>query len=455
MRKTRRYTATFIALALAASLAACSPGNKSQSEDASRPVPTSGENCKNTVKDGVPTVTVWAWYPEFDKVVDNFNAKNKDLQACWINAGAGVDEYAKFAVTLEAGKGAPDVIQVESDMLPGYALRGALADISKSGAKDLAKNYAKGTWDSVTIGKGVYAIPVDMGPLGMFYRQDIYDSYGIAVPRTWDEFADAAQKLKDAGATGSLANWQTNNAGFTIALLAQNGWDPFDYDPAKPKDISVHIDTKEGRAVLKYWFDLVDRHVISAEDRSTTDWQRNLITGGYASYIAPAWGTKNIEGIEGSDPNAQWRAAPLPQWDASDPAVTNWGGSNLAVTTQAPDKSLATRVAAGLLDDDASWKIGVDDVLLFPAYKPVLDSSSFINASKPFYGNQKMNKEVWVPAAKAVQGFTFGPTQQFLNTVMPEALADVKQGKIKPEDALAVIQERVIADLKTQGFTVR
>ena len=35
--------------------------------------------------------------------------------------------------------------------------------------------------------------------MGMIYRKDIFDKYGITPPTTWDEYAAAAQKLKDAG----------------------------------------------------------------------------------------------------------------------------------------------------------------------------------------------------------------------------------------------------------------
>ena len=44
----------------------------------------------------------------------------------------------------------------------------------------------------------VWAIPQDTGPLGMLYRKDIFDQYGIQAPTTWDEFAAAARKLHAA-----------------------------------------------------------------------------------------------------------------------------------------------------------------------------------------------------------------------------------------------------------------
>ena len=41
----------------------------------------------------------------------------------------------------------------------------------------------------------IYGTPQDSGALALFYRQDIFDQYGLEVPKTWDEFATQAGKL--------------------------------------------------------------------------------------------------------------------------------------------------------------------------------------------------------------------------------------------------------------------
>ena len=35
--------------------------------------------------------------------------------------------------------------------------------------------------------------------MGMIYRKDIFDQYGITPPTTWAEYEAAAQTVKDAG----------------------------------------------------------------------------------------------------------------------------------------------------------------------------------------------------------------------------------------------------------------
>ena len=123
------------AVAISALLAACSAGGGGDSTG----TPDAGgdaSGCTNTItKTDLPAVSVWGWYPNMDKVVDNFNAGNDEVQACWTNVGQGNDEYDKFQTAISAGTGAPDVIMLEADRIPNYVVQEALVDISDFGIR--------------------------------------------------------------------------------------------------------------------------------------------------------------------------------------------------------------------------------------------------------------------------------------------------------------------------------
>jgi multiple sugar transport system substrate-binding protein len=113
-------------------------------------------DCTNKIKvKSAPTVTVWAWYPNMAKVVDNFNNAHKDVQVCWRNAGAGGPEYDKFQTAVSAKKGAPDVVMLEADHLTNFEIQGALVDISKYGANKVKGNFSAGAWKDVSVGDAV------------------------------------------------------------------------------------------------------------------------------------------------------------------------------------------------------------------------------------------------------------------------------------------------------------
>lgn len=411
--------------------------------------------CTNKIVNADATqVSVWAWYPAFEQVVDLFNNSHDDVQICWTNAGQGNDEYTKFSTALEAGSGAPDVLQLESEVLSSFTIRDGLADLSEHGAADVKDNYTEGAWKDVSSGDSVYAIPVDGGPMGMLYRKDILDANNIAVPTTWDEFADAAQALKDAGAPGVLADFPTNGRAYNQALFAQAGSVPFVYDSTNPQTISIDVNDEGSKKVLSYWDDLVKQDLVATDDAFTADYNAKLVDGSYAIYVAAAWGPGYLQGLEGADSDAQWQVAPVPQWDLSNPVQINWGGSAMAVTSQAKDKDAAAIVAKEIFGTEEAWKIGVEEAALFPLWTPILESDYFRDLEYPFFGGQKINDDVFLDAAAGYTGFTFSPFQNYAYDQLTEEQFAMVNGEKSSDEALDDLQASLEAYANEQAFTV-
>lgn len=444
--KRKLLAATGIAALAAAVLTGCASGS-AESEAAS---------CTNEIKVAdAPQVSVWAWYPAFEQVVDLFNETHDEVQVCWTNAGQGNDEYTKFSTSIEAGSGAPDVIMLESEVLSSFAIRKALVDLTEYGANDVKGDYSEGAWKDVSSGAAVYAIPVDGGPMGMLYRQDIFDEYGIAVPTTWDEFAAAAQQLKDAGAPGVLVDFPTNGRAYNQALFAQAGSVPFDYDNANPTEIGIEVNDQGAKDVLAYWEDLVNKGLVATDDAFTADYNTKLVDGSYAVYVAAAWGPGYLGGLSDADPDAQWKAAPVPQWDAANPVQINWGGSTFAVTSQAKDPELSALVAKEIFGTEDAWKIGIEEAALFPLWKPILESDYFRDLEYPFFDGQQINKDVFLPAASGYTGFTFSPFQNYAYDQLTEQLYAMVQGEKDSSAALDDLQTSLEKYATEQGFTLK
>jgi multiple sugar transport system substrate-binding protein len=414
----------------------------------------SAESCTNEILNEEATqVSVWAWYPAFDQVVDLFNETHDDIQICWTNAGQGNDQYTKFSTAIESGSGAPDVIMLEAEVLSSFSIRDALVDLSEYGAADVQGDYTEGAWKDVSSGDAVYAVPVDGGPMGMLYREDILAEHGIPVPTTWDEFASAAEALQAAGAPGVLANFPPNGRAYTQALFAQAGSVPFEYDSASPQQIGIDVADQGSKDVLAYWEDLASRGLIAVDEAFTADYNTKLVDGTYAIYVAAAWGPGYLQGLEGSDESAVWRAAPVPQWDAADPVQINWGGSTFAVTSQADDPEAAATVAKEVFGTEEAWKIGIEEAALFPLWTPILESDYFRDLEYPFFGGQQINKDVFLPAAAGYAGFTFSPFQNYAyDQLQEEVTAVVVDGDKSAEQALDDLQATLERYATEQGF---
>ena len=451
----KAFAAVISAVAIAAMLAACSGGGGgTDSANGTSPKLT---NCTNKmVYKDAPQVSVWAWYPNMAKVVDNFNNDHKDVQVCWNNVGQGADEYTKVQTAISAGKGLPDVVMLEADHLSGYEIQNALVDISKYGADKVKANFSAGAWKDVSQGSAVYAAPVDGGPMALIYRTDVFQKYGITTPpTTWDEYATDAAKVKAAGgpAFGDLgANVPAN----LMALQIQKGAEPFKYDLKDPKKLTVNLADQASKDVLDFWAGLVKKGLVGTQDQFTTDYISGVVGGKYATYTSAAWapGYLTGAGVGKGESKGVWAVAPLPQWDSANPVSVNWGGSAFAVTSQATDKKLAAEVALGLYADPASLADGWKNQIIFPLNQEVLKSAEFIDSKSEFFSGQTANKDVYIPAENAYKGFVYAPITVYYYAQLQAETVKINAGKISGADAAIELQANIVKYAKSQGFTV-
>lgn len=449
--KITRIVAVVATIAVAGVLAACSGGGGGGGS-------TSHGSCSNKILNSkAPVVTMWAWYPNMKLVIDNFNKTHDDVQVCWNNVGGGKPEYDKFQTAITAGKGAPDVVMVEADHIPSYQIQGALVDLTKYGANKVKDNFSEGAWKDVSVGSGVYGAPIDGGPMGMIYRKDVFSKYGITTPpKTWAEFQQDAQKVKDAGGP-VFADLAANQAAPIMALQYQAGATPFTYDPAHPKSIGIKLNDAASKKVLDYWANLSQKGLVGKADQFTPDYVSGVIAGKYATYISAAWAPGYLQGAgvgKGADADV-WATAPLPQWNAGDDVQVNWGGSAFSVTNQARDKKLAAEVALGVYADDASLTDGWKNQVIFPLNVNALKSDAFINLKSDFFGGQEANKEVYIPAANGYKGMTYTPFQQYYYDAVTKQIKAINDGSKTGSQAADDLQKDVAAYAKDQGFTVK
>src|SRR6059036_1162171 len=118
----RGRTALLGGLALVLALAGCGGGDHSANTGTER---KPGQKIQ---------LVFWSWVPGVDKAVNLWNSQNPDVQVKLENIPAGSSGgYAKMHAALQAGKGAPDLAQVEYQNIPEFLLDGGLVDLSKYG----------------------------------------------------------------------------------------------------------------------------------------------------------------------------------------------------------------------------------------------------------------------------------------------------------------------------------
>jgi multiple sugar transport system substrate-binding protein len=351
---------------------------------------------------------------------------------------------------LKAGN-APDVAQVEYQEIPGFLLDNGLEDLSSYGAGQYENQFTAWQWKQCEYNGKVYCIPQASGPMGLFYREDLFKAAGITTPpATWADYEADAIKIHQHNPNEYIGTFPPGNSAWFTALAWQAGakWFGIDGDAWK-----VNIDTPQTETVAKYWDKLRTEGVIKTEPDFANSWYKDLQTGNIAAWVSAQWGDGILKG-NAPKTAGKWRVAPLPQWNAGDNAQGDWGGSTFAVTSQTKHPKEATEVARELFGtSEAAWKIGIDQAYLFPLVTPILNGSYFQDKKYDFFGGQQVNK-VFGPAANGIQKFDWSPFQDFAYNTDTTEVGKALQGQTSWSSVNDNVQQQVTSYASKQGFKV-
>lgn len=440
-----RYPKRIAALAaLAVSATVALAGCSSSSGDGD-----SAASC--TPAEGKVTLEFTTWVPGMDEVVKLWNDKNPDIQVKVQQGPNGNNgTYKNFFNEVKAGN-APDLGQVEYDALPNFRVQNALEDLSACSAVVKAKSdFVDWTWNQVSLGSdtSVYGIPQDSGPMAMFYRKDLFEKNGIAVPKTWDEYAEAAKKIRALG--GYITNFSQTDINQFAGFVWQADGQWFANDGT---DWTVDLTSSESTKVADYWNDLVKQGLVSTVPAWTDEWNNAYNSGQAWTWNSAVWGANSIAS-GAPDTAGDWAVAPSPQWSAGDDAAGNWGGSSVVAFTGSKHLYEATAFALWLNTSDEALTALNKVANLYPATKAGLKLPA-LQQGVDFYGGQKIY-DVFAEASGQVKpNFTWGPTMTQTYADIADGFKGAVSGSGTLTDALASAQESTIKALKAQSIPVK
>ncbi|WP_221583269.1 ABC transporter substrate-binding protein [Microbacterium sp. G2-8] len=394
------------------------------------------------------TITVWAWEPTLEPVIEDFEAANEGVEVEIVNVGTGIDSYTALQNAITAGQGLPDVAQVEYYALPQFALQDSLTDLTEFGADEHDGAYAPGPWDSVHSGEQIVGLPMDSGPMALFYNAAVFEEHGVEVPETWDEFVEAGRQFQESDPDVFIAN-DGGDAGFAASMMWQAGGSPWTVDGT-----NVTLDLEGDSGAQRYaelWQTMLDEELLSPVAGWSDEWFQGMGDGTIAALPIGAWMPANLESSV-PDGAGDWRVAPMPQWEEGESASSENGGSSLAIPAEAENKELAYAFI-----EYANAAEGVQTRLdngAFPATVEHLESEEFLNHEYEYFGGQQANKVLSESSASVVEGWQYLPFQVYANTVFGDTVGQAFLGDGTISEGLAGWQDTLTQYGNDQGFTV-
>ncbi|MCU1406285.1 MAG: sugar transporter substrate-binding protein [Glaciihabitans sp.] len=434
----KRVLAATVITTVAIGLAGCSGGDQNTGGDA-----TSIEDALE--KGG--SLTYWAWAPSSEAQVAAFEKAYPNVDVTLVNAGSGVEEYTKLQNTIQAGKGAPDVAQLEDTAISQFALSESLVDLSTYGIDELEDEYTVGTWSSVAIDDGVYGLPQDSGPMSLYYNKRVFDQYGIAVPTTWDEYVEAAKTLHEADPSTYLTS-DNGDGLFASSLIWQAGGRPFEVDGTK---VTINLQDEGTLKWTKVWNELVEGELLAPTPAYSDAWYKQLASGQIASLISAAWLPSLLQ-TAAADGAGDWQAAPMPTYDGT-PASANYGGSSQVVIEQSEQPALAAAFVKWLNNSPESIKLLIDSGS-FPSTTADIDSPALLDLAPDYFAGQEINKVAQESGESVSEGWEYLPFQVYAQTIFPDTVGQSYANNTDLNEGLKDWQDALVEYGNEQGFDV-
>jgi multiple sugar transport system substrate-binding protein len=391
------------------------------------------------------TLSFWSWVPNIDKVVAIWNAANPNIQVAASNQAQGDELVTKLLTAAKAGT-APDLAQAEYQALPTLVSNDVLADI-KQYAGDAKGQFAAGVWNVITVGTdAVYAIPQDIGPMMLYYRADEFERLGITVPKTWDEYAQAARTVRQKSPKQYLTTFSSADPGWFVGLSQQAGANWWGIDGGAWK---VSVNDAATKKVAGYWGGLVSEGAIDSKPMFTPEWNAQLNDGTLLTWPSAVWAPGVLSGNAPATAG-KWKVAPLPQWTAGEGRTGSWGGSSTAVTAGSKHADAAAKFAIWLNTSPEATAALVKEGGIYPA----ATSAQSLANPPAFFSNQPDFYAVAKEIAATAVGFTFGPNVNVTYSTYKDAFAKAITDRTAFPAAVDQMQTVTVDDMKKNGFTV-
>ncbi|AZP22454.1 extracellular solute-binding protein [Streptomyces aquilus] len=424
--RTRRILTFATTALLVAGLGACSSGSDDSEKSQAGPV----------------NMEFWGW-AGYEKIVDQWNASHPNTKITFKKIPSGPKGgYTQISNALTAGKG-PCLAQIEYQNIPSMLVKNSVMDVTQY-ASDGMDKYIPSAVSASSVGGKIYGVPVDVGPMVLFYRKDLFAKYGISKPpATWAEYKADAEKVTTADRSVKFGTILADAGGLaSFTLQTGQSW----YS-TKGDSWTVSIDNPGTRKVASYWQDLKDQGLV-AKSGSAWDPQFNKASeaGKVLTFVGAAWAAGGLKS-DLQNLSGKWRVAPMPTWAAGDGKSASSGGSATSVMTGCKTPKEAVQFADFLSSDPQAVKTGIQGGL-YPASKAGQEDPS-LTGGDPYFGGQKVGDVYKASAAQVPSTWTNGPTFQQVET---DFTAAIGQGTLP--DAVTKVQASTVAAIKKLGLSV-
>ncbi|MFF1829170.1 ABC transporter substrate-binding protein [Paenarthrobacter sp. NPDC058040] len=277
------------------------------------------------------------------KLIEAFQKAHPDITVNLITGGANYEEVAQKFQTAQAGSDVPDVVVASDVWWFRYAMSGAILPIDSllQAAKASTSDYVSGLISDYKYDNKQWAVPYARSTPLFYFNKDHFKAAGVPEqsPKTWEEFAEWAPKIKAANA--GVAGYQ--NAYQYPAIAGYAGWTLqnvlWGFGAGWSKEWDITTDSEASVKALQWVQDSIvkDSWAGVSSKNAITDLQAGAVSATISSSADLAATLKAAK-----EANMRIGVGFLPGGSVSQSPVCPTGGSGLVIASKtSPERQLA------------------------------------------------------------------------------------------------------------------
>jgi multiple sugar transport system substrate-binding protein len=366
------------------------------------------------------TLTVAA-YPSVDQIVrlaiPAWKKLHPDVEIEVISREYS-DHHTAMTTALATRAHLPDVVALEVGYLGRFINSGGFIDLSAPpySFSVQAKRFVPYTISQATgIHGGIFAVPGDIGPGALFYREDILRQSGVKpsdLTQSWESYIASGRKIKQATGAFLLAD-------------AHDLKDILIRDRIKDGD-GLYFD-RNGKALVNsprfqraFEFAKIARQEkLDGKSKAwSNEWTEMLRSGAVATQMLGAWFGGHLGNWLAPKTSGKWRVANLP-----DGVKIAWGGTFYAIPAKSSSPQLAYEFIQLLTLNREQQLDGFRKYDAFPALIEA-QTDSYFHEPMAFFGGQKA-RELWRASASQIGAIPVNRLDPIAAEVVDNALDKV------------------------------
>ncbi|MFC8866930.1 extracellular solute-binding protein [Streptomyces sp. NPDC057148] len=273
---------------------------------------------------------------------------------------------------------APDVIEYGNTDTAGYVKDGGLLDVTgEYEAWDEAADTDPTARQSVTVDGKVYGAPYFVGVRALYYRTDVFDELGLKAPKSMDELATTAKKIRaEKPGLYGIAVGGAYTYGAMPFVWAHGG----ELATGKGGSYASAVDSAAAREGIEAYTSLFgDGNCPAAKcaGMGGNDTVTAFASGKAAMAIA---GDFSRQAVEAGEVKGKYAVVPLPGVEPGSVAPAFAGGNNIGVLKSTSHRTLAVDLMKRLASKQAQGEL-FDAMGFLPTFTDVRQR---VAAEEPF-----------------------------------------------------------------------